>query len=723
MGSTIKITDAACTSQARPQETGLSEDWLEGENDGLMHSYFGYVETLTSEHGLSGWVASYTPECPPEVCLVINGEALARLRPDRNRPDIWQGNQLDFCSGFSFDLETLMPLLLRIDISPAEPLTVMVADTPFQLSMRCAWQFRDLVAVLQASRPASAPVVEDALRDLAPHLALDKLMRRASRLMLQPLRTDQGRQQGLIECVSVLADDLLLVSGWWSERLPTHLSTVLVVAGRKTPAALCSLTYPRADLPEGHCGFTGLLRTAEGVARTRQNGQFVLGLGDHLGGWLDTLRPLRIIEPAAGLQEFQRLTDARPGTHAHALFRLACEFLPWAPASDSAGHLGCHMGLDGFDIAPQFGILLSGWVLSPTGMVTDISARVGETVYVLDPVSLAFGPREDLGTVFPALADRVGTAGFSAVLRGHAPLDASRHWTLRLRFSDHAVLLYDVPMARVRVMDQQFDWHSLARAHKHLESAPWLHDLVDSTCGQSVEPAHPVHFGPALLDGPLLVHVLPTQERHARLALDRLERHLGRHTQASLRVLLVLPPTLARGLCTHWIEIIRRHHPALGLSYCLLPAGANAWQVLPALLRNVHARRFAFIGPDVLLTEAGVQAMVTSLLGASSGPCFLRVGHTHADQIRHQRDAQAFIWNAADFMLYRHESPAPIGGFWACNGMSHWPLASDVADGPTLHALRLRSPWPGPTIDRINRRLFDPTSAFWTQPSLQDVWS
>lgn len=723
----LKITEAARVNRAYVNPDGYLGEMFEGAGQTFLPPYFGYVETLSAENGLSGWVASQTPESPPAVCLVVNGEEIARLHPDRNRPDIWEGNRLDFCVGFSFDLETLLPLLLRIDISPAEPLAILVADTPFQLPMRSAWRFCDLVSVLQASQPD--PVAEDSLRTLAPHLALDRLVRRASRLMFQPQRTDQAHQQGLIEFASVLSDDLLLVGGWWSERLPTHMSAVLIAAGRKTPAALCGLAYTRADLPQGHCGFIGLLRTSEGVARAGQNLQFVLGLGDHLGGWLDTLRPLRALEPAAALQELQRLAAEHPSAHGTSLLNLAREFLPWAPASDSAGHLGLRVGIDGFYIAPRFGVFISGWAVSPVGVVAEISARVGETVYLLDPMSLEFSPREDLREVFPTLADRIGTAGFSGVLRGHAPLDASTRWTLRLRFTDNSVLLHEVPMERVRVIDHQFDLGLLERTQKSLEFAPWLRDLIDSAYGQSVEPEHLVHFGPQQPQQPLAIHVLPSQERYARMVLDRLERHIGQQAQAGVRALLVLPPTMQRSLCTGWIGIINRHYPTLSLGSCLLPASANAWQVLPALLRATGAQRFAFIGPDVLLTEAGTRAMVAGLLGTASGPGFLRVGYTHAEQTRLLHDAQAFVWNTEDFMQYRRESPAPIGGFWACNGMSHLRSATDLPDAPgpdappaapgaerALHALRLRSPWQGRDIDRINRRLLDPASSFWLQP-------
>jgi len=218
-------------------------------------SYIGYVEGLVPGRGLSGWVAGPVPNAPPEVCLVIAGEEIARVRPHLNRPDIWENNQLDFCTGFLFRLEQLLPLLPRADISPAETFVVMVAGTPLQLPMGKSGRVADLVALLQASQPA--PVVDESLRALAPHLVLDTLMRRASRLLLQPQRTDQGQLRGMVEQVGLLSDNLLLISGWMHEQLPSHLPVVLIAEGQKFSAGLSCLRYARPDLPAGSCGFLG----------------------------------------------------------------------------------------------------------------------------------------------------------------------------------------------------------------------------------------------------------------------------------------------------------------------------------------------------------------------------------------------------------------------------------------------------------------------------------
>lgn len=694
------LCEAARTQQAwAPEESGF----------GVEPTYFGFVEALSLRGGLSGWVAGLNPQEAVVVALLVDGVEVARTRARTSRDDIWQPNQVDFFTGFCFELEDMLPLLAMTDLSPAEPLAVNIADTYFGLSLARPWTAGDLLALLQAEQANAR--IESSIVNLPPNLALSRLTRLANRLLTRPLRTDRSQSGGVIEYIGVLAEEYLVLGGWWQRSQASATPAVLVSNQQKAAAGLYALNFPRPDLDDRHCGFVAVLQVQGGLRITEVHPQFTLALGEGQGLWLSTLPSLRVLTPEAAMTELGRTAEADGGTHALALQTFAREVSPWVrlPAAEGTG---VSIGIDSFYLAPGFGVFISGWVLSAMGTLTDLAVQLGGSTCLLDPATLTLSARPDLGQAVPHMADRTRSAGFSALLRGNARLDVSRRWLLRLAFSDRSTVFHDVPMDRARLIDTNFDLAPLGDARFGLSDAPWLTEFVEAVYGWDA-PVDGVSGGltaasQAQTSEPqsVVIQALPESAYGLRLVLDQLSQHLKFWADQTIGLILLMPKSAPVGFLQSWLSHMAKWHPTLSIRTATLPSGANSWQALPDALRRLQVDRFAFLGTDVVLTQSGAQALPDVLSGGNKGPTFLAVEHLAGSaQPLISREAQAFVCRTDAFLQFRDQAPALVGGFFERNGMDRLALAADLAPQPGAHARRLKALRNNMLVRRINRRL------------------
>lgn len=676
---------------------------LNGE-PGVASAFCGFVEALTPQGGLTGWVTGEHPSQALAVSLWIDGEEVARTQARYTRPDIWHPNQVDFLAGFAFELESLLPLLARTDLSPAEPLEVRIVDQPWGLMPARPWTLADILVLLQALDADAA--VERSIANLPPHLALSRLTRRANRLLMRTRRTDQAQCVGTIESLSVLAGEFVILGGWWSRLQPNANSAVLVSGQQKSAAGLLAVTFDRQDLDRDHCGFMALLRVQGGLSFEAGLPQFTLSLGEGQTAWLATLRQLRVVTSEAALAELlQRAgVPASGGPRAAAVAAFAQELLPWSRSAHPEKP-ATSIGIDAFLIAPGFGVFVSGWVMSSMGTLTDVSAQIGASLCLLDPDSLSFDARPDLRDAFPVLGDRVRYAGFSALLRGFAAPDLSSRWQLRLRFSDQSTAFFEVPMDRARLIDHDFDLSALGEPRFGLLDAPWLREFVDIVYGRTLKLeswlAPPQAGGDAAL-----IQVLPDTPHGQVLVMDQLRRQAGLGAFQNLGLIVLAPKTVAVGPLRAWLSSLRTQAPGLVAAVGRMPAGAHAWQILPDVLRQSQVRRFAVAGPDVCLSTEGVQAVAASLQVDPHLPVFLAIEHlVGGTQVRHSREAQAFAWCTAAYLRFREHDIALVSGFFERNGMDADQGCIDLAPTRSAHGMRLNPVRKDGLAARVNRRL------------------
>jgi hypothetical protein len=408
---------------------------------------------------------------------------------------------------------------------------------------------------------------------------------------------------------------LRIVGGWMQATHPRTRGVVVLQGGVRHVGALCCVTLPRADLSDDFRGFVGLLYLADGWAGIDPSAQLTLAFDEPGGGWLDSLHPPRQPEPVHALEELRRATRGSAQPRAAELARFAADCLPWEPAAVASDALGIELGWDDVLVAPGFGVFLRGWVLCPVGSLSGITARFGDALYELDPASLCLNERPDLVPVFPALADRMQWAGVTAVLRGVSAPDLTGPWLLRLSFDTGAKLLREVGKAQVRYLEREADLLRLQRTVPEFHAERWLDDLARSLQRRRSAAARGLHWLTLMACPQALVLGLPASGGHVALVLDALSGQL-QALPADAGVVLMVPASVSSGSLASWLQALCAVRPALALSVCRLPPEVGPWAALQPALAACTATRFAFIGPQVLLTDAGAAAVGALLADA-----------------------------------------------------------------------------------------------------------
>jgi hypothetical protein len=673
----------------------------QGSEPALDAPYRGFVETFTTSFGLRGWLADPSSELPPELELCIDGECVARTSASVYRPDIIDSPDHSVVSGFAFSPAMLMAAGARTDLSPATELVVRERSTGLILSAQAAWHFADLQAlVLAESDVAHEPTM--GLPLMAEYKRLASL---AYRSMARRLAIDPKRQVGMLEYISPLPGPFFIVAGWMRAFQPTTCGVVLVCDGVKRAGALCCLTQPRADLPGDMRAFVGVLHVDQGLALDRPPSQWAMYFAGQTGEWLTSVQPLRMVDNKDAMAELQRAAETSTDLRALELKRLAQDNLPWTPQATGSEHMGIKVGIDECLVAPGFGVFLTGWVLCPIGAVVNVSAKFGDCVYYLDPLNFCLTERPDLAEVYPALKDRLGQAGVTAVLRGLAAPDPRARWLIRFEFDSGAVHLHEVSLERARVIDTQFDMARLQRAFPGFEAEPWLGELVSSLYGPATVPARAALAWEATQPAAkALVVALPPVRSQLPLALDSFEMQL-RHLPPDAGAVLMLPASAPPGLLASWVRSIRLRFPALALSVCRLSASGSAWPALPQVLAHCGIEHFAFVGPEALLTDDGGVAVGQLLAAPAAGLSLLSVEHVAGGEARQAFESMVFVWQAEALRQHLAQAPVLLGDIWRDNQMAGADTARLAGPQGRPMARRLRAPSRGQLVDTINERL------------------
>lgn len=662
----------------------------------------GHVDALNRDAGLSGWVASEPWSGPLDVELWCDDVRLAESRASGPRADIWADRSPDRPTGFLFDLDTLLKCGARADIGPTTPLRVRVRGSDAWLPAARAWTFADL-QVLRAPR-SEAPYVEGRDGPLEPEL--QRLSKLGYRQISDPLPASARKHAGALEVAVRLTPRLLWVGGWKRRELPDICAMLITAPAFKRAAALCVVSGPRADLPHDAHAFAGILYVDDGLDVADLDEQSRLFFAGHSLDWLAPVANLRRPSLASALDEAEALLEGADTERRRHIMTLIRAAQPWDRRAQNSLGASAQLGIDRFLVAPGFGVFLSGWLLSAVNRPLNISARLGSAVFTLDASSLHLSRRDDLASVFPALADRTALAGFNCLLRGFDLPDHSAPWALRIEFDDGAVHLQDLGPENARRVDAEFDLAALNAMMPGLEWAPWLDDLVDALQGQSVAlSSQGLHWIQNRSMPRALVCALPLASSHHRLALDALAHARHALAQASAGLLLVLPPTLSPNLwaswLTRWQDLAGTAPPVAAVR---TGAGADPWHALPPALAACEVQRFAFIGPSALLTPAGATAATQHLCASSEAIHYFNLQALRGDEAVLSHSAQAFAWSTHALSEHLSSAPPLLPGWWRKQGL---PAGGQAAPTPTdlVHGRLLAPPNVDPLKDSINRRL------------------
>jgi len=660
----------------------------------------GLVESFALALGLRGWIVDAEAHTPPEVGLYVQGRHQATVHATAYRGDVVNSADRSVLSGFAFGAEHLAAIAAQPDLDPAAALEVRHMGTGLTLRVVSPRVVGDLVELHSAAR--AAPVELSSTRPLMAELIrLGNLARLAA---ARPLHIEAPQQVGFIEFLSGLTDALRIVGGWMQATQPRTCGVVVMQGGVRHVGGLCCVTLPRADLSDDFRGFVGLLYLADGWAGIDPSAQLTLAFDELKGGWLDSLHPLRQAEPVHALEELRSATRSNTQPRASELARFAADCLPWEPSAWATDALGINVGWDDVLVAPGFGVFLRGWVLCPVGTLAGITARFGDAIYELDPASLCLNERPDLASVFPAFADRVQWAGLTAVLRGVSAPDLAEPWLLRLAFDSGAKLLHQVDKAQMRYLESEADLLRLQRTMPEFHAERWLGDLASSMKRRQSATARGLHWLSLEACHQAMVLGLPSDAGHVALMLDALSGQL-QALPADAGVVLMVPACMASGNLASWLQMLLSARPSLALSVCRLPPGVGHWAALDLALTACTASRFAFIGPQVLLTGEGAAAVGALLHDARAPLALLAIEQVSGDRLSECFEAGALVWDTDSLRAQQALAPPLLGDLWRDNalpvgaarlvrGTEGRPLARRI--GPAARV---------PLIDRINQRL------------------
>jgi len=673
--------------------------------DGILSPAFdsslrGLVESFSLALGLRGWIVDTEAHVPPEVGLYVQGRHQATVRATAYRGDVVNSADRSVLSGFAFGAEHLAGIVAQPDLDPAAALEVRHMGTGLTLRVVSPRVVGDLVELQSAARAAS-----DERYSTRPLMAeLIRLGNLARLAAAQPVHIEAAQQVGFIEFLSGLTDVLRVVGGWMHVTQPRTCGVLVMHGGVRHVGALCCVTLPRADLSDDFRGFVGLLYLADGWSGIDPSAQLTLAFDELKGGWLDSVHPLRQAEPVQALEELRNATRGSAEPRAGELARFVADCLPWEQSAWVSDALGINVGWDDVLVAPGFGVFLRGWVLCPVGNLISITARFGDAIYELDPASLCLNARPDLAPVFPAFADRVQWAGFTAVLRGVSTPDLAEPWLLRLAFDSGTKLLHQVDKAQMRYLESEADLLRLQRTVPEFHAEHWLGDLARSMKQRQSATARGLHWLSLEACQQAMVLGLPSNAGHVALMLDALSGQL-QALPADTGVVLMVPAGIASGNLASWLQTLFSARPSLALSVCRLPPGVGHWAALDRVLTACTASRFAFIGPQVLLTDEGAAAVGALLHDAPAPLALLAIEHVSGDRLSECFEAGALVWDTESLQAQQALAPPLLGDLWRDNalpvGAAHLVRGSE---GRPL-ARRIGPAARMPLIDRINQRL------------------
>lgn len=661
----------------------------------------GFVDVLDATRGLSGWVADAATGLPVSVAIWFDDEEAVSVTATQPRPDIWKDKSAERPTGFLFELDDLLKLAARTDISPVATLRVRIHQSEAWLPAAANWTFAD-VQVLRAP-PLEVSHVEGQSGPLEPELR--RLARQAFRQLSQPLRPNPQKQAGVVEYAVRLTNSLLLVGGWMQASLPALCALIVAAPGFKRAASMSVVGSPRADLPANARAFAGLLFVEDGIEVSDLGEQTRLFFAGQSLDWLAPISALRRPSLGAAMAEADALFELVGSAPCRDIRYLIRDSLPWEPKAQKSVALGAKVGIDSCFIAPGFGMFIGGWLLHAMSRPVNVRAKLGGAFFALDPSSLSLSPRHDLGSAFPTLADRTALAGFSCLLRGDADPDCLEPWLLRFEFGDGTVHLHELAPETTRRVDPEFDFNRLSTVAPGFEWAPWLAELVAAVGAKNQrDAAEGLQWLSCSSISHALVCALPGNIAHQRIALDALRRALGRLRHPNAGLVVLLPASLAPGLWASWEALLRMDGSTLPIAAARLLPGADVWSALPAVLAACEVKRFAFVGPSVLVTAEGMVAANEFLERQDSALQYLNVQSLQGDHEVLSFDANAFCWSAFALSEHRDEAPPLLPGLWRLQGLPMASSSHPAADA-VAHGLRLAAVPLDPLRDQINTRL------------------
>jgi hypothetical protein len=680
-----------------------------------VNSHAGFVDVVDVLGGVRGWAVNLRdPLAPVTLELCVGDVVVAQTLTDYERDDIATKLGARAIAGFTFGPEHMHALAASTD-EIEDRISVRIAGTGLSLDSKGAPT--RVADVLDALLAQQAPQTASTIADL--ELLLDSLRTGAAQLGERVLQPYGENLQGYIETLAVDPAGQVWFMGWMRKGHVQEFSAV-IVERRKFPAALAVMSYTRDDLPQDCCGLVGLISSNWRPSSATNDLHLFFG---HDGRFfLKSHKPLRILPVAELVSEYEGVRERCLGDgRAIVLQRMLSSLETWVPTRSVSQNYATETSVDRILLVPGLGCLIEGWVLSPIKRVEGLRLRVGASVMSADANSLYWKPRHDLLAAFPGSMTMTARAGFVGLFVGDSEPEDFADPMLKIIFQGgHSTNAAIQPGVFRRL------GHS-ANLEDALQFFPALQE--EAFFPRFAEAA--IHAERAAMNPPVPLSV--TQSRSAVILVlpeDRCDLFLLfedlaeqcrrpaaglRHgsdavVPAGIEAVVLIAASKQNRSDALWLfrDFQSSHGVALGIACSLLVVddGAQAFALLPDILRQVGASRFVFVGPDVFLKPSGWERARQALASQAADLVFFGI---EAEDFEHRDvagglSARCFAWSSSSLISWALQAPAFLGGFFRDNGLFQ------QKSGHVVHhnaARAARTSLPTRTQEAVNAVVYD----------------
>ena len=600
--------------------------------------------------------------------LFVGEEPVAETTANGERADIVSAKLgRPVPAGFAFDAEVMQTLSSYTD-DPDVTLSVRVAETGHLLASS---QRAPTVGEITAQLALEAkPEPRSTTADL--ELLLDELRAGADAIAEAQLRPLPENLQGYVETLATDPSGQVWFMGWMNRGHVQEFSAV-IVERRKFPAAVAVMCYERDDLPAEYCGVVGLISSAWRPSSATQDLHLFFGLGGRFH--LRAHPPLRIITSAEMASEYEAVRDRCFGEgRTVALQHMLTTVENWLPTRVAAQWFATECAIDRILLVPGLGCLVEGWVMSPMKRVESLRLRVGATVMSADPESRYWKPRPDLLANFPGSERMVERAGFVGLFSGDAEPEDFADPVLKIIFQGGSSANWPIAATVFRRLG-----HS-ARVEDALAFFPALQEEVffPRFAAAAIRAERAVMNAPVVLSATVsrrvMVFVLPDDRCDLFLLFEELTQQI--RTGGGIEAVAFIAASRSNRSDALWLFREFQAGPgaahAIACSLLVIDDSAQAFALLPDVLRELGANRFFFAGAGVFLSQAGWARARQAVTPGFMDLVFFGMEaeeYEERDTAEAGVSARCFAWSAGHFARWSLNAPSFMGGFYRDNGL------------------------------------------------------
>ncbi len=665
-------------------------------------THSGFIDVIDARAGVRGWAVNLAdPTDPVRLQLCIGGRTMAETLATGERPDISAGLGMKAAAAFHFDAAAMQALADGID-DPGDVLSVRLAATGQYLSYSEKPVSGAHILAQGAVLPEPRAVPQSSAAEL--DLLLDKLQAQATTLSEQLLRPMPEALQGYIETIALTSSGQVWFMGWMQRGHLQEFSAV-VVERRKYPAAVAVMSYLRDDLPSDACGVVGVIATAWRPNSASSEVHLFFGGGRF---FMKSHDPLRLLPSGELTAEYEGIRDRCLGDgRATALQRMLTSLESWQPSRTETQWFGTETSIDRVLVVPGLGCLVEGWVISPMRRVETLRLRAGAAVMSAHPDSLYWKPRRDLLAAFPGSERLAERAGFVGLFTGGAEPDDFADPVLKVVFEGGSSANWPVPARAFRRLGHSASVEDALMFFPALQEETFFPRFAEAAINAergAMAPPVPITVARCRR---AMVFVLPEDRCDLFLLFEDIAQQVSQGV--GIEALAFVAAARSNRSDALWLfrefQAAYGHPRSIACSLLVIDDAAQAFSLLPDILREIGANRFFFAGSGVFLTGPGwVQAR--QALNATA-PDLVFFGLQAEEFERRvpgdEVSARCFVWSAGQFARWALTAPAFMGGFYKDNALGRFGGSRIVHDDA---ARSTRTPLPTRTEEAVNAAVY-----------------